>query len=132
MTATDAHWIVLAILVLGAAAWACWRIRWRRDDRAANLAAGIADERRMALMVADPTPYEDETVDLTEAVATLRERLIPVQSDAWRCGRTWGVEHDDISKPHWCLEPAGDGHHIAHRCRCGATLSVLSTAGGSL
>ncbi len=81
MTATDtvAHWIALAILVLGAAAWACCRIRWRRDDRAANLAIGIADERRMALMVADPTPYEDDTVDLTEPVATLRERLIPVE-----------------------------------------------------
>ncbi len=81
MTPTDtvAHWIALAILVLGAAAWACWRIRWRRDDRAANLAAGIADERRMALMVDDPTPYEDDTVDLTEPVATLREQLIPVE-----------------------------------------------------
>jgi hypothetical protein len=95
MTPTDtvAHWIALAILILGPLVWLCWKLKWRRDDRAANLAAGIADEQRTALMdhhegtwrPAAPgdtpgqlAPGEDDTVDLTEPTATLREQLIPV------------------------------------------------------
>lgn len=62
MMATDtvAHWAFLAMLVLAGATWAVWRLWVRRDDRAHHLAAGIADERRLALMEPDQTPFEDD------------------------------------------------------------------------
>lgn len=95
--ATDAYapWIGLAFLAIAIAIRLAWRAKWRRDDRRTRaLAAGIDDEKRLALT--EPT------------------------ADYEPCDHTWPAGDDSWIHPpadHRCTRLPGG--HRRHVCRCG-------------
>lgn len=86
-TDTVAHWIALAMIPASFVTWVLWRLKWHRDDRArrkANLEAGIASERRLALMADDPDESTQEILALDPPVD--RTYIPPVGMVLYRGG----------------------------------------------
>jgi hypothetical protein len=81
----------LAIILLAAATWFLLRWKFRRDDRAVRLAVAVGEERicdlrerRLSLMEADRTPFDEDTVQLP--IVTPREQSIPMGFTLFRGG----------------------------------------------